>query len=121
MLMSGDWRKLAFAALAAAAMSFAYLEPVEAQTAPAKTAASPKAKKAAASKKGNPADAQQTLDAAFKLLEDGKSEQAEESLTALLKGGKLPPAIMAKAFLYRGIAHRQQKKTTQAIADLTSA
>jgi cell division septation protein DedD len=120
-LMSGDWRKLAFAALAAAAMSFAYLEPVEAQTAPAKTAASPKAKKAAAAKKEDPADAQQTLEAAFKLLEDGKSEQAEETLTALLKGGKLPPAIMAKAFLYRGIAHRQQKKSTQAIADLTSA
>ena len=36
-------------------------------------------------------------------------------------GGNLPPAIMAKALLYRGIAYRQQKLPAQAIADLTSA
>ena len=39
----------------------------------------------------------------------------------MLGGGNLPPAIMAKALLYRGIAYRQQKKPAQAIADLTSA
>jgi hypothetical protein len=39
----------------------------------------------------------------------------------VLSGGNLPPAIMAKALLYRGIAYRQQKKSAQAIADLTSA
>jgi hypothetical protein len=42
-------------------------------------------------------------------------------LTATLAGGNLPPAIMAKALLYRGVAYRQQNKPAQAIADLTSA
>jgi cell division septation protein DedD len=125
MLMTADWRRLALAAMAATAMSFACLCPADAQTAadpqaaPAKGAS--KAKKAAAAKKQNPDDAQEMLDTAFKLLEEGKSEKAEEILTTLLKGGKLPPALLAKGFLYRGIAYRQQKKSTQAIADLTSA
>ena len=39
----------------------------------------------------------------------------------MLSGGGLPPPIMARALLYRGIAYRQQKKPAQAIADLTSA
>ena len=50
-----------------------------------------------------------------------RPEQAAQALTAVLAGGNLPPAIMAKALLYRGIAYRQQKKPAQAIADLTSA
>lgn len=124
--MTGDWRKLAFAAFAVAAMAFTCAGYAGAQTPPAKgadskLAAAGKAKKAAAAKKQDPADAQQAIEIALKLLEDGKSEQAEETLTTLLQGGKLPPAIMAKALLYRGIAYRQQKKPAQAIADLTSA
>ena len=72
-------------------------------------------------KKQDPAEAQRAIDAALKLLEAGKADQAAQALTAVLGGGNLPPAIMAKALLYRGIAYRQQKKPAQAIADLTSA
>jgi hypothetical protein len=118
--MRGDWRKLAFAAAAVVAAGAVCAQQAHAQTAAAKSAQPGKAKKAAA-KTQEPADAQQSIDTALKLLEDGKSQQAEEALTALLKGGKLPPAIMAKALLYRGIAYRQQKKPAQAIADLTAA
>jgi cell division protein FtsN len=39
----------------------------------------------------------------------------------VLTGGNLPPAIMAKALFYRGVAYRQQRMPAQAIADLTSA
>jgi cell division septation protein DedD len=130
--MTGDWRRLSLAALAATALAFASVSQVEAQ-APAKSAgqkASPKgpnaedgeAEKAPAKKKRqDPAEAQRAIDAAVKLLEAGKAEPAAQSLSTVLGGGNLPPAIMAKALLYRGIAYRQQKKPAQAIADLTSA
>jgi hypothetical protein len=71
--------------------------------------------------KQDPAQAQKTIEGAAKLLEAGKAADATKSLTAVLSGGNLPPAIMAKALLYRGIAYRQQKMPAQAIADLTSA
>jgi hypothetical protein len=74
-----------------------------------------------AQKKPSPAEAQAAVDAAFKQLEAGKSEAAAQALTNTLAAGHLPPAIMAKALLYRGMAYRQQKKPAQAIADLTSA
>ena len=141
--MTGDWRRLALAALAATAVAFACAAHAQAQ-APAKAQATGKAaakkapakqadaeqaedgeeaapKKQAKKKKQDPAEAQRAIDAALKLLEAGKSEPAAEALTAVLGGGNLPPAIMAKALLYRGIAYRQQKKPAQAIADLTSA
>ena len=72
-------------------------------------------------KRQDPVEAQRAIEAALKLLEAGKSDQAAQALTTVLGGGNLPPAIMAKALLYRGIAYRQQKKPAQAIADLTSA
>jgi cell division septation protein DedD len=136
--MTGDWRRLALAGVAATAIAFACVTQVEAQ-APAKTTAAKKApakeadpehaedgeagapKKPAKKKKQDPAEAQRAIDAALTELEAGKSEQAAQALTAVLGGGNLPPAIMAKALLYRGIAYRQQKKPAQAIADLTSA
>ncbi len=72
-------------------------------------------------KRQDPVEAQRAIEAALKLLEVGKPDQATQALTTVLNGGNLPPAIMAKALLYRGIAYRQQKKPAQAIADLTSA
>jgi hypothetical protein len=129
--MTGDWRTLGLAALAAMAVALACPMRAHAQAQPkqdtpaknpkAKQSDGGKTKKAAAAKKQDPADAQEAIEAALKFLEEGKAEQAEEGLTTLLKGGKLPPAIMARALLYRGIAYRQQKKPAQAIADLTSA
>lgn len=138
--MTGDWRRLALAALAATAVAVACVTRVEAQApaqAPAKAAAKKApakeadaehaddgdeaAKKPAKKKRQDPAEAQSAIEAALKLLEAGKSEPAAQALTTVLGGGNLPPAIMAKALLYRGIAYRQQKKPAQAIADLTSA
>ena len=72
-------------------------------------------------KRQDPAEAQRAIEAALKLLEAGKAEPAAQALSAVLAGGNLPPAIMAKALFYRGVAYRQQKMPAQAIADLTSA
>ena len=134
--MTGDWRRLALAALAAAAVAVACVTH-SASAAPAKTTA----KKAPAKE----ADAEQTADGeeaaakkpAKKKQDPGRGAarhrsgpeaargrqvgSAAQALTTVLSGGNLPPAIMAKALLYRGIAYRQQKKPAQAIADLTSA
>jgi hypothetical protein len=79
------------------------------------------AAKAAAKKKMDAAEAQRLLDGAFKQLEAGHGAQAMPALTSVVTAGKLPPAIMAKGLLYRGMAYRQQKKPAQAIADLTGA
>jgi hypothetical protein len=133
--MTGDWRRLTLAALAAAAIAVACVTHAEAQ-APGKTTAKKdpakeadaehpadgeEAAKKPAKKRQDPAEAQRAIEAALILLETGKSEPAAQALTTVLNGGNLPPAIMAKALLYRGIAYRQQKKPAQAIADLTSA
>lgn len=123
------WRRLALAAIAAAV-----LVPGAALTAHGQ-AAMPTAKKQAAAKsddgdaakaapknqKQDPAAAQHTIDAAKKLVAAGKADQAAQSLTVLLARGGLPPSIMAKAFLERGIAYRKGSKPAQAISDLTSA
>jgi hypothetical protein len=77
--------------------------------------------KDAQQKKPSAAEAQAAVDAALKQLEAGKAEAAAQALTHTLAAGRLPPAIMAKALLCRGMAYRQQKKPAQAIADLTSA
>lgn len=135
--MTRDWRKVALAVLAAAALaSVCVLEsPAEAQQV-AKAGKSrtkaPEAKKdddgedehanaPAKKKRQDPAEAQRAIDAAAKLLQGGKAEQAAQSLTAVLAGGNLPPAIMARALYTRGVAYRQQSKPAQAISDLTSA
>src|SRR5262245_5496917 len=82
---------------------------------PAEAAAS------ASKKKHDPAEAQRAVEHAGKLLEAGKTEQAVQALSATLAAGNLPPSVMAKALLLRGIAYRQQKKPAQAISDFTSA
>jgi hypothetical protein len=133
--MAGDWRRLTLAALAGAVVVLACdavlaapkkAAPKEAASKEDKSEAADDgngapAKKAAKKKKQDPAEALRAIDAALKLLETGKAEQAAQSLSTVIGGGNLPPAIMAKALLYRGIAYRQQKKPAQAIADLTSA
>lgn len=130
--VSCGWHAIALAASTALATALMCAPVVEAQQA-ANRAAAKKAKSGEESeqdaatkapikkKKQDPAEAQRAIEAAAKLLEHGKSEHAAQAITAVLAGGNLPPAIMAKALLYRGIAYRQLKKPAQAVADLTSA
>jgi len=77
--------------------------------------------KASAKKKQDPVDAQRAIEAATKLLNAGKVDQAVQALSVALAGGNLPPAVMAKAFYLRGLGYRQQRKSAHAISDLTSA
>jgi hypothetical protein len=134
--MTGDWRRLALTALAAAAVAVACVTHTQAQGPAPTTAKKDPANEAdaeppadgaeagakkPAKKRQDPVEAQRAIEAALKLLEVGKPDQATQALTTVLNGGNLPPAIMAKALLYRGIAYRQQKKPAQAVADLTSA
>src|SRR5215467_4616976 len=127
--MTGDWRKLALAAAAAIALAATGVPPAAAQTAgkagtkkaPAKDADGEAEGGAAKPKRQDPIEAERTIAAASQQLETGKSAEAAQALTRVLNGGGLPPAMMAKALLYRGMAYRQQKKPAQAIADLTSA
>lgn len=79
------------------------------------------AKKPAAEAKKDPAIAQGQIDAAVASLGSGKIDVAVQQLTAVLSGGGLPAAQMARALYYRGLAYRKQSKPAQAIADLTSA
>jgi hypothetical protein len=136
--MARDWRKVALAVLTAATLASVCVlgSRVEAQQtaksakAPAKSSA-PQAKKddddeeqgkaPAKKKRQDPVEAQRAIDAADKLLQGGKAEQAAQALTVTLAGGNLPPAIMARALYIRGTAYRQQSKPAQAISDLTSA
>jgi len=77
--------------------------------------------KAPTKKKQDPVEAQRAIEAATKLLNAGRVEQAVQALSATLSGGNLPPAVMAKAFYVRGMAYRQQKKPAHALSDLTTA
>src|SRR5262249_8082568 len=127
--MTGDWRKLALAAAAAIALAATGAPHGVAQApakagakkAPAKEADSEAEANTAKHKRQDPVEAERAIDAAFEQLEAGKSAEAAHALTRVINGGGLPPAIMAKALLYRGIAYRQLKKPAQAIADLTGA
>ena len=121
--MAGDWRRLALAALAAAAVAVVCARPCAEAPAPAKAARRRLPRRPMPSRrrrrgrcqerqeksKQDPAEAQRRHRGGVKVLEAGKSDQAAQSLTTVLNGGNLPPAIMAKALLYRGIAYRQQK------------
>jgi hypothetical protein len=136
--MARDWRSLALAALTAAALALTGAFGAEAQTS-ANTAKAAKAAQKAAEpadddepeelkpeakpkrKKQDPVEAQRAIEGAAKLLENGKADQAVQALTNTISGGNLPPAMMAKAMLYRGMAYRQQQKPAQAISDITGA
>jgi len=118
-VMARGWRRLAIAAAAMAALAMVCVPAAQSQAPP--SADNPAAKAPAKKKKQDPVEAQRAIDAALKQLEAGKPDQAATALTATLAAGNLPPAMMAKALLYRGIAYRQQNKPAQAIADLTGA
>src|SRR3990172_11131700 len=121
MTRARGWRRLVIAAIAAVAMATVCGVGAESR-APAKAQdQDAPAKAPAKKKKQDPVEAQRAIDAASRQLEAGKADQAVVALSTTLAGGNLPPALMAKALLYRGIAYRQQKKPAQAIADLTSA
>jgi len=125
---ASDWRTRALAA-AAMALAVGMVLPAAGEVArkakPAEAQPAGEEEKGAANdapkKKSSPAEAEAAVHAAVALLEAGKTELAAQSLSRTLAAGRLPPAIMARALLYRGIAYRQQKKPAQAIADLTSA
>ena len=127
--MTGDWRKLALAAAAAIALAASSAPQGAAQApgkagakkAPAKDADGEAEGGTAKPKRQDPIEAERTIAAAAQQLEAGKSAEAAQALTRVLSGGGLPPAMMAKALFYRGVAYRQQKKPAQAIAGLTSA
>jgi cell division septation protein DedD len=120
--MARDWRKVALAVFAAAAIVSvcAAASHVQAKQ-PSKSPKSAKSEDGDDKKRQDPAEARRAVEAASKLLDSGKAEQAERAMTATLAGGNLPPAIMAKALYVRGIAYRKQGKPAQAISDLTSA
>jgi hypothetical protein len=144
--MARDWRSLALGTLAAAALVLSGVvggsgTQVQAQTAP-KAAAKAAPKKAPEEaqqaadddepeelkpeakpkrKKQDPVEAQRGIEAAAKLLEGGRADQAAQQLTTIIGGGNLPPAMMARALLYRGMAYRQQQKPAQAISDISAA
>lgn len=133
--MARNWRRLVLAAAIASALASLPLVPDSwAQTVPsskAKTAKKTAKPQPGASddtealpqkkKKQDPAEAQKAIEAAQRMLEAGKADAAVQSLSATLSAGNLPPALMARALLYRGIGHRQMQKPAQAISDLTSA
>jgi cell division protein FtsN len=141
--MSRDWRSLALGTLAAAALVLSGVlgAQAQAQTSP-KAAAKAAPKKAPEEaqqaadddepeelkpeakpkrKKQDPVEAQRGIEAAAKLIEGGRADQAVQSLTNIIAGGNLPPASMARALLYRGMAYRQQQKSAQAISDISAA
>ncbi len=119
--MARGWPRLVLAAIAAAALATVWAASAELQAQGQAQDQEAPAKAPAKKKKQDPVEAQRAIDAALKQLEAGKADQAVSALSATLAGGNLPPAIMAKALMYRGIAYRQQRKPAQAIADLTSA
>jgi hypothetical protein len=120
--MARSWRKVALAVFAAVAVAStcAATSHVQAKQA-SKSPKSAKSEDGDDKKRQDPAEARRAVEAASKLLDSGKAEQAERAMTATLAGGNLPPAIMAKALYVRGIAYRKQGKPAQAISDLTSA
>ncbi len=121
-----------YCAAVAAALAFANPAAAQSQSPDAPAAKSaPKRDKAApagdaqqaptAATKRDPAAALATIEAAAKLLEAGKTDQAIASLSSAISGGNLPPTTMARALYLRGAAYRKQAKPAQAISDLTSA
>ena len=132
--MTRDWRKVALAVVAASAFASVCAQDWQAAAQqpnrPGKAGKSKQQangdsdegdKGAAKKKRQDPADAQRAVESAAKLLQSGKADQAEHTLSATLAAGSLPPAIMARALYLRGMAYREQKKPAQAISDLTSA
>ena len=125
--MAREWRRAVFAALAAAMLGGACLLSVQARAANEEAeeeqeqTPAPDAQPKGGKKRQDPAEAQRAIEAALKQVQAGRTEQAVQAMTATLSGGNLPPAIMAKALYVRGLAHRQQRRSAQAISDLNGA
>ncbi len=77
--------------------------------------------KSASDQSDKSGSAEASISAAVNVLESGKAEAASQQLSALISGGKITSAQMARALYYRGMAYRKVSKPAQAIADLTSA
>jgi cell division septation protein DedD len=124
--MARDWRRSALVAVAAAVLGGACALGAPARAAEEEAGAepaqsTPDAEPKSGKKRQDPAEAQRTIETALKQLQAGRPELALPGLTAILAGGNLPPAIMARAFYVRGMAFRQQRRPAQAISDLNSA
>ena len=132
--MAREWRRVVFAALAAAMLggvcvltaqfgARAYAAAEEEQDQAQSPAQSPaaEAQPKGGKKRQDPAEAQRTIEAALKQVQAGRADQAVQAMTATLSAGNLPPALMAKALYVRGLAYRRQGRSAQAISDLNSA
>jgi SPOR domain len=91
-----------------------------AEPAAAKKAVPKQTAEAKAAKK-DPAQVQQTIEQAQKLLQAGKADNAVSMLSGVISGGNLPGQQMARALYVRGLAHRKMSKPALAISDLQSA
>lgn len=113
--IAGGWNSIPAAAQG--------IEPV-AKPAAAKSKAADKKSAAKASKpegKTDPEASNRALEAGIKSYTSGKYDPAIASLNTALQGGGLPSHRVARALYYRGMAHRKQGKSAQAIADLKGA
>ena len=119
----------ALAILAAGTLPLAAFDGPTQTTAPKKKAGATDKPAAAADDQKNGAEddkqkaaalAQRALDAAIKLYEAGKADQAVKTIETALRGGLTSPQ-MARALYYRGLANRKLGKPGLAISDLTSA
>lgn len=122
-MLARDWRRAILTALTGAMLACSCPIGSHAQSGGEPDAEESKGhrSKASARKRQDPIEAQRSVESALEQLQAGRAERAIQALSATLAGGNLPPAIMAKALLVRGMAYRQQGQPAQAISDLTSA
>lgn len=71
--------------------------------------------------KKDPNAALKAYETGAKAYDGGKLEPAVQALSTALTSGGLPPDKMAKAYYYRGLAYKKQKKPAQALSDLTTS
>jgi hypothetical protein len=67
------------------------------------------------------ADAAKALATGTKAFESGRTDAAVAALTTAIMSGALKNPELAKAFFYRGVAQRTQKKPGAALSDLNAA
>ena len=90
------------------------------QPAAAQTIAKPATEaKAAADTKA--AEAAKAFEAGTKAFENGRTDAAVAALSTAIMSGGLKNPELAKAFFYRGVAQRTQKKPGAALSDLNAA
>jgi hypothetical protein len=67
------------------------------------------------------ADAAKALATGTKAFENGRTDAAVAALTTAIMSGSLKNPELAKAYFYRGVAQRTQKKPGAALSDLNAA